>query len=226
MFRNPKLIATLPTGFTLTATTQVAGRGRGTNVWLAPAGCLIMSTIINHAAYLASSRPIVFIQYLAAIATVEAIQSYGPGCQKLPVKLKWPNDICRKKTFFCFVVMYTLYPSLIQVTSRCTRSRKFLRQPTICQIGRHPGKLLLLSRNIPDCPRNRHKHHKLETNHQPQCIITTGRTSLPHRAPCCADPHSSRGPIQDLCPQRIQSRAGDQVLPALAALGADCDTRG
>ena len=87
-------MAKLPTGFTVAATTQVAGRGRGTNVWLAPAGCLIMSTVINHPAHLAASRPIVFLQYLAAIATVDAVKSYGPGCEDMPVKLKWPNDIC------------------------------------------------------------------------------------------------------------------------------------
>ncbi|SPO07552.1 related to BPL1 - biotin holocarboxylase synthetase [Cephalotrichum gorgonifer] len=91
--KNPKLLAKLPTGFTVAATTQVAGRGRGSNVWLAPAGCLIMSTVINHPAHLAASRPIVFIQYLAAIATAEAVQSYGPGYENVPIRLKWPNDI-------------------------------------------------------------------------------------------------------------------------------------
>lgn len=40
------------------------------------------------------SHPIVFFQYLAAIATVEAIQSYDEGYEAMPVKLKWPNDIC------------------------------------------------------------------------------------------------------------------------------------
>ncbi|KAG6161043.1 hypothetical protein E4U37_000026 [Claviceps purpurea] len=91
--RNPKLIAKLPTGFTFSASIQVAGRGRGSNVWVAPPGALMFSTIINHPAYLAASRPVVFIQYIAAIAIVEAIQSYGAGYENLPVKLKWPNDI-------------------------------------------------------------------------------------------------------------------------------------
>lgn len=93
-FRNPKINTKLPTGFTFTASTQVAGRGRGTNVWVAPPGSLLFSVIINHPAHLASSRPIVFIQYLAAVAIVEAIRSYDTGYENMPVKLKWPNDIC------------------------------------------------------------------------------------------------------------------------------------
>ncbi|KAL2022434.1 hypothetical protein VTK56DRAFT_5263 [Thermocarpiscus australiensis] len=92
--KNHSLLSRLPTGFTLAATTQVAGRGRGSNVWVAPPGCLMMSTVINHPAHYVASRPIVFIQYLAAVAIVEAIKSYGSGgYSELPVKLKWPNDV-------------------------------------------------------------------------------------------------------------------------------------
>jgi biotin--protein ligase len=92
-FRNPKLLAMLPTGFTVAATTQVAGRGRGANVWIAPPGSLIVSTVINHAAHLAASRPIVFIQYLAALAIVEAVKTYDAGYAAFPIKIKWPNDV-------------------------------------------------------------------------------------------------------------------------------------
>ena len=93
MHRNYNLLSKLSTGFTLAATTQVAGRGRGSNVWVAPPGSLLMSTVINHPGHLAASRPIVFIQYLAAVAIVEAIKSYDVGYSDMPVKLKWPNDI-------------------------------------------------------------------------------------------------------------------------------------
>jgi biotin-(acetyl-CoA carboxylase) ligase len=54
-----------------------------------------MSTVINHPAHLAAARPVVFIPYLAAIAIIEAIHSYDLGYGVLPVKLKWPNDICK-----------------------------------------------------------------------------------------------------------------------------------
>ncbi|EPE07205.1 biotin apo-protein [Ophiostoma piceae UAMH 11346] len=111
--KNPKLLSTLPTGFTVTATRQLAARGRGSNVWLAPEGQLILSTVINHphrvlantssyssyssyssGGYSSSaSRPVVFVQYLAAIAIVDAIGAYAPGFEELDVKLKWPNDI-------------------------------------------------------------------------------------------------------------------------------------
>ncbi|KAK6580245.1 hypothetical protein PZA11_007267 [Diplocarpon coronariae] len=91
--KNPQLLSRLPPGFTITATTQVAGRGRGSNVWVSPAGCLIFSTTMKHPMGLSSTAPVVFIQYLAAIAVAEGIQSYDRGYQDVPVKLKWPNDI-------------------------------------------------------------------------------------------------------------------------------------
>lgn len=101
--KNPSLLAHLPTGLTMAATTQIAGRGRGTNVWLAPPGCLIFSTVVTHPAHLAATRPVVFVQYLAAIAIVEAIRGYdglssgggggGGAYADLPVRLKWPNDV-------------------------------------------------------------------------------------------------------------------------------------
>lgn len=93
MGRNPKLVSRLPTGFAFAASTQVAGRGRGSNTWVAPPGSLMFSTVINHPAHFAASRPVIFVQYVAAIAVVEAVQSLGAGYESLPVKLKWPNDI-------------------------------------------------------------------------------------------------------------------------------------
>jgi biotin--protein ligase len=91
--KNPSLLRSLPNGFTMTATTQLAGRGRGSNVWISPPGALMFSTVLHHSIALSQSAPVIFIQYLAALAIVQGIKGYAPGYQKLPVKLKWPNDI-------------------------------------------------------------------------------------------------------------------------------------
>ena len=91
--KNPSFLAQLPDGFTATATTQVSGRGRGTNVWVSPPGALMFSTVLRHSMSLSTTAPVVFVQYLAALAIVAGIHGYGKGYEKLPVKLKWPNDI-------------------------------------------------------------------------------------------------------------------------------------
>ncbi|KAL8723734.1 MAG: hypothetical protein Q9225_000029 [Loekoesia sp. 1 TL-2023] len=91
--KNTQILRRLPTGFTATATVQVAGRGRGTNVWVSPAGSLMFSTAIRHPMSLMAQAPVVFLQYLAALAIVQGVQTYDHGFQRVPVRLKWPNDI-------------------------------------------------------------------------------------------------------------------------------------
>jgi biotin--protein ligase len=53
----------------------------------------MFSTIVHHSMDLMQKAPVVFVQYLAALAIVRGLQTYGPGYASLPVKLKWPNDI-------------------------------------------------------------------------------------------------------------------------------------
>jgi biotin--protein ligase len=98
--KNTRLLRRLPTGTTFTATTQLAGRGRGSNIWVSPPGSLMFSTVIRHPMALMSRAPVVFIQYLAAMAVVQGVKTYegsaGPGKSRyadVPIKLKWPNDI-------------------------------------------------------------------------------------------------------------------------------------
>ncbi|EME41921.1 hypothetical protein DOTSEDRAFT_55606 [Dothistroma septosporum NZE10] len=90
--KNTTWLSHLPIGTTCTATTQISGRGRGTNVWVSPPGTLAFSTVMKHS--LSNTKaPVVFVQYLAALAIVAGIQTYDKGYEKLPIKLKWPNDI-------------------------------------------------------------------------------------------------------------------------------------
>lgn len=112
--KNPSLTNALPTGTTFTATTQLSGRGRGSSVWISPAGSLIFSFLLRHPLKLNATAPLVFLQYLAALAVAEGVQTYdvedadpisllsstlGTTGQKqsayraVPVALKWPNDI-------------------------------------------------------------------------------------------------------------------------------------
>ncbi|TGZ83394.1 class II aaRS and biotin synthetase [Ascodesmis nigricans] len=99
--KNVKLLTRLPSGTTFTATTQIAGRGRGSNVWVSPQGCLIFSTVLEHPLFINTHSPIVFVQYIVAMAIVKAIKNYDPasgsrGYKDIDVKLKWPNDIYAK----------------------------------------------------------------------------------------------------------------------------------
>ncbi|TPX69617.1 hypothetical protein SpCBS45565_g02331 [Spizellomyces sp. 'palustris'] len=86
--RNLKLASKLPNGFVCVATHQIAGRGRGRNSWISQIGCLMFSFALEHS----DARSVIFVQYLVGLAIVEAVRS-RPGCEDLPVHLKWPNDI-------------------------------------------------------------------------------------------------------------------------------------
>ncbi|KAK9461176.1 biotin-protein ligase [Lipomyces oligophaga] len=91
--KNLTLLRHLPTGFANIGTIQVAGRGRGGNVWVSPIGLLAVSFVVRHQASNQAVAPLVFIQYLASLAIVEAIRGYDAHSDQLDVRLKWPNDI-------------------------------------------------------------------------------------------------------------------------------------
>lgn len=88
--RNDAFLAQLPDGLACVASHQVAGRGRGGNAWISPAGCLQFSLVARLPA--SASAKIVFVQYLFGLAVVEAICGIS-GYEDLGVRLKWPNDI-------------------------------------------------------------------------------------------------------------------------------------
>lgn len=85
--RNPLILTHLPTPVAFLASFQLSGRGRGSNIWLSPSGCLQFSLLLTLPSSLSSK--IVFIQYLMALAVCEAVDDDG----RLGVKVKWPNDI-------------------------------------------------------------------------------------------------------------------------------------
>lgn len=98
--KNPTWLSHLPIGTTAVATTQVSGRGRGNNVWVSPPGSLMFTTLLRHPLSLSASSPVVFVQYIAALAIVEGVHAYSTASSQqskayasLPIKLKWPNDI-------------------------------------------------------------------------------------------------------------------------------------
>ncbi|KAJ3172391.1 biotin holocarboxylase synthetase [Geranomyces variabilis] len=88
--KNSTLSASLPPGLVCTATHQIAGRGRGANAWISPPGALMFSLAITHAV----PTTAVFVQYLMALAVVEAVKVLDA---KLEVGIKWPNDVYARK---------------------------------------------------------------------------------------------------------------------------------
>ena len=55
----------------------------------------MFSTVIRHPTSLLTKAPVIFLQYLAAHDIVEGIKKYDIGYEGIPIKLKWPNDICK-----------------------------------------------------------------------------------------------------------------------------------
>jgi biotin--protein ligase len=96
---NGNLLSRLPNGFSVVGGIQLAGRGRGSNVWVNPPGVLAVSSVLrfssnDFAVTCAPSTNIVFVQYLVTLAMVEAVRTYGDlGYGAMPVRIKWPNDI-------------------------------------------------------------------------------------------------------------------------------------
>ncbi|KAG0741029.1 hypothetical protein G6F62_003927 [Rhizopus arrhizus] len=89
--KNPTLLRGLPTGFVCLGSNQTAGRGRGKNSWISHLGALQFSFIVRHHVNY-KHAPVVFIQYIIALAIVESIRE-RPGYESIPLRLKWPNDI-------------------------------------------------------------------------------------------------------------------------------------
>ncbi|KIM41443.1 hypothetical protein M413DRAFT_445443 [Hebeloma cylindrosporum] len=93
--KNPLLLSQLPTPLLSLASYQLAGRGRGSNIWLSPSGCLQFSLLLRVSLATFPANKLVFLQYLFALAVVEACRDetvLGPKAGE-QVRLKWPNDL-------------------------------------------------------------------------------------------------------------------------------------
>ncbi|ORX51705.1 class II aaRS and biotin synthetase [Hesseltinella vesiculosa] len=90
--KNYSFAQALPSGLVCLATHQVAGRGRGRNSWVSQTGALQFSLEFRHSLQMQQHAPVVFIQYIAALAMVESVRS-RPGYENVPLRLKWPNDV-------------------------------------------------------------------------------------------------------------------------------------
>lgn len=88
LMNNPGFASQLSSGTVVLAGDQLAGKGRGNNVWLSSTGCLQFTLIIDHT----TSKTLSIIQYLVATAMAKTI-SHLPGLGLGEVRLKWPNDI-------------------------------------------------------------------------------------------------------------------------------------
>ncbi|KAJ7792651.1 class II aaRS and biotin synthetase [Mycena olivaceomarginata] len=92
--KNPRFMGLLPTPLVSLASHQLAGRGRGANIWLSPSGCLQFSLLLRLSLSTFPASKLVFVQYLFALAVVEACRDKSVlGDAAGPVRLKWPNDI-------------------------------------------------------------------------------------------------------------------------------------
>jgi len=84
----------LPSPILSLASHQLAGRGRGTNVWLSPSGCLQFSLLLRTSLAIVPASKLVFVQYLFGLSVVEACREEAVlGRLGEKVRLKWPNDL-------------------------------------------------------------------------------------------------------------------------------------
>lgn len=84
----------LPAPLVSLATQQLSGRGRGSNTWLSPPGCLQFSLLLRTQLRSFPASKLVFVQYLFGLAVVEACRTeLMLGKLGEQVRLKWPNDI-------------------------------------------------------------------------------------------------------------------------------------
>ncbi|POM76377.1 Biotin-acetyl-CoA-carboxylase [Phytophthora palmivora] len=80
-----------PAGLVCYTDLQSSGKGRGSNSWSSPEGCLTFS----FQSAFTDGTTLPFVQYLVSLAVIKAVEAVNatlPGSAG-PVRIKWPNDI-------------------------------------------------------------------------------------------------------------------------------------
>mmetsp|Transcript_20411 Transcript_20411/g.35088 ORF Transcript_20411/g.35088 Transcript_20411/m.35088 type:complete len:434 (-) Transcript_20411:81-1382(-) len=67
---------------------QLSGKGRGSNKWESPLGCLLYSFKCREP----DAMKLPFLQYIVSLALVHGIKTL-PSAQDIDIRIKWPNDI-------------------------------------------------------------------------------------------------------------------------------------
>ena len=86
-------VAGAPHGSVAVARHQTEGRGRSSNTWTSPEGCLMFTTALRAPA--AWGAHVALFQHAMAIAVVEGVQAAiaATGAKPAQLHIKWPNDI-------------------------------------------------------------------------------------------------------------------------------------
>ncbi|XP_055545845.1 biotin--protein ligase [Wyeomyia smithii] len=79
-------------GFVIIPRQQTSGVGRSKNQWLSPKGCAMFSLQMHVPLNSPFGQRLPLIQHLVAVAVVRGIRGIA-NCDKLDIRLKWPNDI-------------------------------------------------------------------------------------------------------------------------------------
>ncbi|GAB5402636.1 MAG: hypothetical protein Aurels2KO_08670 [Aureliella sp.] len=92
------------------ADSQTAGRGRSSNQWWSPAGCLMLTLAVDEtlAPESPTTRPLLAL--LCGIAVADTIRQWFPDEKGLAprVQLKWPNDVYLDGSKVCGILIESL----------------------------------------------------------------------------------------------------------------------
>ncbi|XP_062516763.1 biotin--protein ligase-like isoform X2 [Corticium candelabrum] len=130
----PKFLKNIPDGIGVAAVAQIqtSGRGRGSNLWLSPLGCMMVSIHLRVLANSPVFSRITFLQHVVALAAVHGIRSL-PGYEEVDLRLKWPNDIYYGRTMKLGGVLVSslMFSDMYECVAGCGMNVSN-SNPTIC----------------------------------------------------------------------------------------------